>query len=147
MKHTFANIIIDISHEKVDRTFQYIIPEQLKSLVRAGVQVEIPFGKGNSIRRGFVVEVTDTPEFDISRMKEIAGVSADRLSVQSQLIELAWEMKRLYGATMNQTLKTVLPVKQKIKAREKRTIRCLLSEEELLRALSEAELPRPHPPL
>ena len=40
MKHTFANIIIDISHEKVDRTFQYIIPEQLKSLVRAGVQVE-----------------------------------------------------------------------------------------------------------
>ena len=138
MKHTFANIIIDISHEKVDRTFQYIIPEQLKSLVRAGVQVEIPFGKGNSIRRGFVVEVTDTPEFDISRMKEIAGVSADRLSVQSQLIELAWEMKRLYGATMNQTLKTVLPVKQKIKAREKRTIRCLLSEEELLRALSEA---------
>ena len=30
MKHTFANIIIDISHEKVDRTFQYIIPDQLK---------------------------------------------------------------------------------------------------------------------
>lgn len=138
MKHTFANIIIDISHEKVDRTFQYLIPEQLKPLVRAGVQVEIPFGKGNSIRRGFVVEVTDTPEFDISRMKEIAGVSADRLSVQSQLIELAWEMKRLYGATMNQTLKTVLPVKQKIKAREKRTIRCLLRREELLGALAEA---------
>ena len=43
MKHTFANIIIDISHEKVDRTFQYIMPEQRKSRVSAGVQVEIPF--------------------------------------------------------------------------------------------------------
>ena len=102
MKQTFANVIIDISHEKVDRTFQYIVPEPLKDKIRAGVQVEIPFGKGNSLRRGFVVEVTEKPEFDIDRMKEIAGISPDRVSVQSQLIELAWEMKRIYGSTMNQ---------------------------------------------
>lgn len=138
MNQTFANIIIDISHEKVDRTFQYRIPESLKGLVKPGIQVEIPFGKSNSIRRGFVVEVTDTPEFDIERMKEIAGISADRVSVQSQLIELAWEMKRIYGATMNQTLKTVLPVKQKIKRREMKTVCCLLTERELEKALSEA---------
>ena len=138
MKQTFANVIIDISHEKVDRTFQYMVPEPLKDKIRAGVQVEIPFGKGNSLRRGFVVEVTEKPEFDIDRMKEIAGISPDRVSVQSQLIELAWEMKRIYGSTMNQALKTVLPVKQKMKRREKKTVRCRLTREELAEALKEA---------
>ncbi len=138
MKQTFANVIIDISHEKVDRTFQYIVPEPLKDKIRAGVQVEIPFGKGNSLRRGFVVEVTEKPEFDIDRMKEIAGISPDRVSVQSQLIELALEMKRIYGSTMNQALKTVLPVKQKMKRREKKTVRCRLTREELAEALKEA---------
>ena len=138
MKQTFANVIIDISHEKVDRTFQYIVPETLKDRIKAGVQVEIPFGKGNSLRRGFVVEVTNQPEFDIDRMKEIAGISPDSVSVQSQLIELAWEIKKLYGSTMNQALKTVLPVKQKTKRREKKTIRCCLTREELTKALEEA---------
>ena len=28
-KTLYANIIIDISHEKLDRTFQYRIPEKL----------------------------------------------------------------------------------------------------------------------
>ncbi len=138
MKQIFANVIIDISHEKVDRTFQYIVPEALKDRIKAGVQVEIPFGKGNTLRRGFVVEVTKQPEFDIERMKEIAGISPDCVSVQSQLIELAWEMKRLYGSTMNQALKTVLPVKQKMKRREKKTVRCCLTREELENALKEA---------
>ena len=138
MKQTFANVIIDISHEKVDRTFQYIVPETLKDRIKAGVQVEIPFGKGNFLRRGFVVEVTNQPEFDIDRMKEIAGISPDSVSVQSQLIELAWEIKKLYGSTMNQALKTVLPVKQKTKRREKKTIRCCLTREELTKALEEA---------
>ena len=40
----YANVIIDISHEKLDRTFQYRIPERLLAEITAGVQVLIPFG-------------------------------------------------------------------------------------------------------
>ena len=42
MKQTFANVIIDISHEKVDRTFQYMVPEPLKDKIRAGVRWRSP---------------------------------------------------------------------------------------------------------
>ena len=42
----FAEIIVDISHEKVDRPFEYIIPDDLSEEVRVGSQVEIPFGRG-----------------------------------------------------------------------------------------------------
>ena len=47
MEERFADIIIDISHEKLDKTFQYIIPDELRDKVKTGSCVSVPFGKGN----------------------------------------------------------------------------------------------------
>ena len=33
MNTLYADIIVDISHEKLDRTFQYRVPERLKSTI------------------------------------------------------------------------------------------------------------------
>lgn len=139
MTGRYASVIIDISHEKVDRTFQYLVPEYLAGSIYVGVLVSVPFGNGSTLRKGYVVGLSDTPEFDIERMKEIAGVVAGGVSVQSQLIQLAWWMRETYGSTMNQALKTVLPVKQKIKPGKKRSIRCLLDGASLAEALREAQ--------
>ena len=111
----FAHIIIDISHEKVDRPFQYRIPEPLKGQIYAGCQVDVPFGKGNQIRKGYVVGLSDQASYDPEKLKEIVGIHAGSISAESQLIQVAWWMKERYGSTMNQALKTVLPVKQKNK--------------------------------
>lgn len=135
----YADVIIDISHEKVDRAFQYRIPESLYGQVNVGVQVSVPFGNGNTMRKGYVVGLSDKPGFEITKIKEIAGVVTGNVSVQSQLIQLAWWMRETYGATMNQALKTVLPVKQKVKAKEKRSYRCLLDEDAREKAVAEAE--------
>ena len=64
MTKRFAQIIIDISHEKVDRTFDYRIPPQLEDRISVGVLVKIPFGKGNSLRKGYVVGITDHADYD-----------------------------------------------------------------------------------
>ena len=58
----YANIIIDISHEKVDRSFQYRIPRELEEVLEEGMCVEVPFGKGDHLRQGYVVEITDRAE-------------------------------------------------------------------------------------
>ena len=42
----FADIIVDISHEKLDRTFQYRIPEKMEGRIQPGTVVRVPFGKG-----------------------------------------------------------------------------------------------------
>ena len=139
MDQKYANIIIDISHENVDRTFQYRIPEELDGKLQAGQQVYIPFGQGNKRRKGYVVELTDRAEYDVGKLKTIAGVVPGSVPAESQLIWLAWWMKERYGSTMNQALKTVLPVKQKVKEAPKRQVRCLLDEEALTSAIAEAE--------
>ena len=50
----FADIIVDIKHEKLDRIFQYRIPEWLKEELNVGMEVVIPFGKGNRQTKGSV---------------------------------------------------------------------------------------------
>ena len=130
----YANVIVDISHEKLDKTFQYLIPEALLDEVRVGVLVDIPFG--NRSITGYVVEVTDEAEFDVSRMKPIAGVKKEGVPIESQLIELAGWMRKNYGATTNHALKTVIPIKQKTKAIERKTLKLLLSQEEAIHTLA-----------
>ena len=139
MTKRFAQIIIDISHEKVDRTFDYRIPPQFEDRISVGVLVKIPFGKGNSLRKGYVVGITDHADYDADKIKEIAGIVEGSVSAESQLIMLAWWLKEQYGSTMNQALKTVLPVKQKVKPKEKKILRLLIPEEQLEALTAEAE--------
>ncbi len=132
----FADIIIDISHEKLDHTFQYRIPNELFAQVYPGVQVQVPFGKGNRLIRGFVLEVTDKAGFDVNRIKEIHSVTADGVAIEGQLIALAAWMKKNYGGTMNQALKTVIPIKRKTKQKEKRMIYLCIGQKEAKKQLA-----------
>ena len=66
--------------------------------------------------------ISETAKYDASKIKEIRGVSTDSETTESRLIALAAWMKETYGSTMIQALKTVLPVKDKVRAKEKRLI-------------------------
>ena len=46
MKDLYADIIVDISQEKLDKTFQYLVPKEMESQIEEGKKVRIPFGKG-----------------------------------------------------------------------------------------------------
>ncbi len=133
----YANIIIDISHEKVDRTFQYKIPKELEGKIEAGMCVQIPFGAGNRLRQGYVIEVTDQAEFPDEKQKEVAGIVTGSMPVETDAIKLAAWMKENYGSTMIAALKTVLPVKQTMKHKEKKKITRLLPVEETRSVLGE----------
>lgn len=128
----FANIVVDISHEKLDKTFQYIIPDELSNEITIGCQVEIPFGKGNRIITGYVLEITDVASFDETKLKNIIGIKKGSLKVESQLIALAGFIKERYGSTMNKALKTVIPIKQSVKSLEKKYVRLKINKSEAL---------------
>ena len=133
----YANIIVDISHEKLDETFQYRVPERMRERLALGMQVYIPFGARKV--KGYVVELTDEPEYEVTKLKDIIGIVTDSVPIESQLIALAGWMRRNYGATMNQALKTVLPIKKKMTAVEHKTVRLLLGAIEAKNQLAEFE--------
>jgi len=129
-EYLFANVIIDISHEKVDRPFQYIIPEELVTVIKEGDCVKVPFGKNNTVREAFVIEITTENEFPVEKLKNIIGLSEGKLGVETDAVKLAAWIRRTYGSTMITALKTVLPAKKVIKPREvKKLVRRMTSEE------------------
>ena len=119
----YAGVIVDISLEKLDRVFDYKIPASLEEIIHPGVQVWIPFGMGNRKIKGFVVSLSDTCNYEECKVKEILGICEGAIPVEGQLIELAAWMRERYGTTMNQAMKTVLPVKNKVKEQTKVLVR------------------------
>ena len=71
MGQLYANIIVDISQEKLDRTFSYLVPETMQNLIHVGDVVQVPFGKGNRLTKGYVVELTGTTQYQISKVKPV----------------------------------------------------------------------------
>ena len=134
----YADVIIDISHEKVDRIFQYKISEALRETVLVGTSVMVPFGRGNRLTAGYVVEITDQAEFDEEKMKEIYSLSKQKVSPSEDALKLAAFLKETYGSTMIAALKTVLPVKREVKAKEKKTIVRKMTGEEIRSLLAES---------
>ena len=132
MGQLYANIIVDISQEKLDRTFSYLVPETMQNLIHIGDVVEVPFGKGNRLTKGYVVELTGTTQYQISKMKPVQEilVGTDQTTGEDRLIALAAWMRNTYGSTMIQALKTVIPIKKKIRQKEKKTLILLLSDAE-----------------
>ncbi|PWJ51596.1 replication restart helicase PriA [Faecalicatena contorta] len=126
----YANIIVDITHEKLDKTFQYRIPPHLEGELSVGMEVLVPFGRGNRETKGYVTGISDTCVYDESKVKEIQDISRNSVAIEGKLAALAAWMKEQYGGTMIQALKTVLPIKQKENARVKKWIRLLLDEKE-----------------
>lgn len=123
----YANIIVDISIEKLDRPFTYLIPEQFMDEIKLGSLVHIPFGKGNRLLKGFVIGFPEMGEIKAGiTYKGIVEVLPNA-GVTGQLIELAGYIRQEFGGTLNQALKTVLTAKKAVKAKEEKQVTLLVT--------------------
>ncbi len=132
MSERYADIIIDISHEKLDRAFQYRVPERLRGRLEVGMCVAVPFGNGNTRRLGYCVGLGEECRFDPSRIKDVLEIEEKAVDAQDRMIALAAFIRRNYGGTMIQALKTVLPAKRAVKPLARRWVERLLGREELI---------------
>ena len=126
----FADVIVDISAEALDRTFQYRVPEEFADRIFVGSRVAIPFGRGNRRISGFVVGLTDTPRWPEDKIKNLFAPEEKEVPVEGQLLQLAAWIRERYGGTMNEALKTVLPIKKQVKSVEERWLNLIISKEE-----------------
>lgn len=129
----FADVIVDISVKSLDRPFQYIVPEEMAEDAVVGALVKIPFGSGNRTMNGYIVGLSGEPAFDVTRTKSILEIVKQGVVAESHLLSLAYWIKENYGATMNDAIKVVLPVKQEMKEKVRRTVYPVLSRQLLLK--------------
>lgn len=131
----YARIIVDISQEKLDKTFDYRIPERLKGRLTVGMQVVVPFGSRQIT--GYIVELTDEADYEEEKLKDVLSIAKNSVPIESHLIALAGWMRRNYGGTMNHALKTVIPVKEKKKQAMHKSVKLALHPMEAKNQLAE----------
>ncbi len=126
----YADVIVDLTNEKLDKVFQYAVPDRLSDTLTIGTEVIVPFGRGDRMIHGYITGFSETTDYDPARIKEVADVVKDSRAIEARLVTLAAWMREHYGGTMIQALKTVLPIKKKENVKEQREVRLLLSPAE-----------------
>ena len=104
----FAQIITDISYQKIDRPFTYSVPAELSRRLAVGMRVVVPFGKSKSVT-GYVLDFCDESPLEIERIKPILRIVEDYPVLTKQQLELAKIMQRTYRATLAQIIRLMIP--------------------------------------
>ena len=70
----YADIIVDISLEALDRVFQYIVPDIMEDRILVGSQVIVPFGTSNRHVKGYVIGFSDTTDYASDKLMAILEI-------------------------------------------------------------------------
>lgn len=97
-----AEVIINRTAKKLNRTFDYLVPKDLKDLIIIGSKALVPFGRGGKLEEAFVVGIKEKSDFEV---KEIAKIE-DNLSEKQ--IELARWMAKKYFCNVSDCIKLML---------------------------------------
>lgn len=108
MDRKYAQVIIDNKSSNTDRPYTYIIEPHMADDIQVGMRVLVPFGKGNRVIKGLVVDIIDFAENDY-QLKSIIDVIDGKPLVSKDMIELSFWMAKQYMCSYLDALKTVLP--------------------------------------
>ena len=108
-----AEIVINRSAKRLNRTFDYSIPKELEKLVSIGSTVLVPFGKSSNLEEGYVVGIKNRSGYEVKDIVEIKH----NLSIKQ--MQLAKWMSKRYFCNLSDCIKQMLTPGTKNKNIEK----------------------------
>ena len=109
-----AEVIINRTAKKLNKTFDYNIPIDIEEYITVGSKVLVPFGNGKTLEEGFVIKIKEKSEYEI---KDIVKIE-DNLEIKQ--IELARWMAKRYFCNVTDCIKLMLTPGTRTRNKEKR---------------------------
>ena len=81
-----TEVLVEYPSKKIDKTFTYIIPDNLKARIKVGMHVSIPFV--NKIINGFVLKIIDNYDGDYE-LKTIVDIIDEEIVLNQELMGIA----------------------------------------------------------
>ena len=104
-----ALVAVENCNYGFDKLFSYSIPLQFRDILTVGMRVLVPFGRGSSLRQGFVFDIVDDIESEAVKLKDISSVLDAEALLGSELVLLAdWIRDRCFCTYFN-AAKALLP--------------------------------------
>ena len=111
-----AKVLVEISNINVDKTFNYLIPDELREKVQIGIRVKVEFV--NRIIEGFVVGIADFNDSEYE-LKKILEVIDEFPILNNELLNLGKWMSNEYYSTLISCYQIMLPKALKAKSNSK----------------------------
>ena len=108
-----AGVAVDKATLNFDREFSYIVPPQFVDTIKIGANVLVPFGRGNALRQGVVLSLSDSGS--PKGLKTIADVKTEQWSVTPFALKLVEYIKETTFCTYYDAAKTVIPYSSQYK--------------------------------
>lgn len=108
----YAEVLIEYNAKAIDKTFTYLIPENLKEDLQIGMKVLVPFG--TKTINGFVTNIKETCE-DTYELKSITDIVDKYLVLNEELMELGSYLQSKTLCTKITAYQTMLPSSLKVK--------------------------------
>ena len=109
MEKIYAEVIVANKCKETDRTYSYLVPENMKESIRVGCRVIVPFGMGNKQIEGYVVGLKDSIDFKPSKIKYVARLLDEKPVMSPKLLELAKWMKEKYLCYHIDAIQAIVP--------------------------------------
>ena len=122
----YAQVIVDLSAEALDRVFTYVVPEGMEAV--PGQLVSVPFGP--QVREGFVVSLSDACDLPPDKLRPLLKTVRAEPVVLPDLMALAEWMHVRYLCNLVDALRLMIPAEMRggrVRERTKRYARLALS--------------------
>lgn len=107
-----ADILVELTIGGINKTFTYLIPDNLIKSVKKGIRVIVPFGKKEL--EGFVLNIKEYEQTDYE-LKEIISVVDEEEVLNEELLELGKYISNKTFSSLIKAYQTMLPVALKAK--------------------------------
>ena len=105
----YAQVIVDIAHESLDRVFTYRVPEGMT--LQAGMRVRVPFGPHQ--KEGCVLGFSDQADLEESKIKSVIAPLEDYPALLPHMLELAREIAHNTHCPLAEALRLMLPAEMR----------------------------------
>lgn len=109
----YSDILVELKAKGIDKTFTYLIPNDLKDKVSIGKRVLVPFGKQKL--EGFVLNIEDTKEVDYE-VKEILEIIDENPVLNKEMLDLGKYISNKTLCNLISAYQTMLPAALKAHA-------------------------------
>ena len=119
----YAQVIIDIASEQVDRLFTYRIPAALEGRAGTGYRVKVPFGP--RVKEGYIVNVTDACDLPPEKVKDVLSALDGYPALLPALLHIASLIRSETHCPLCEALRLMIPAEMRGERIHEQTETCL----------------------
>ena len=115
-----VGVLVEIQNKRVDKIFDYLVPDDLKNSIKVGFRVVVPFGRMKL--DGFIITIYDNYSNKDS-LKSIIEIIDSEIVLNDELLLLGKEMQKMTLSPLISCYQVMLPKALKAKHGKKMSIK------------------------